>query len=80
MWSMWILSIFKWKVKDFTKKDVYAFEWDIKPYREDPPEWINKITDSFWLRDSNYFIDFRDSSAKIRFFMKKWSYKNKYNF
>lgn len=71
MWSMWILSIFKWKVKDFTKKDVYAFEWDIKPYREDPPEWINKITDSFWLRDSNYFIDFRDSSAKIRFFMKK---------
>lgn len=71
MWSMWVLSIFKWKVKDFTKRDVYAYEWDIKPYREDAPEWINKITDSFWLRDSNYFVDFRDSSAKIRFFMKK---------
>lgn len=71
MGSMWVLSIFKWKVKDFVKKDVYAYEWDIKPYREDAPEWINKITDSFWLRDSNYFIDFRDSSAKIRFFMRK---------
>lgn len=71
MGSMWVLSIFKWKVKDFTKKDVYAYEWDIKPYTETPPEWINKITDSFGLRDSNYYVDFRDSSAKIRFFMKK---------
>ncbi len=71
MWSMGVLSIFKWKVKEFTKKDVYAYEWDIKPYTETPPEWINKITDSFWLRDSNYYVDFRDSSAKIRFFMKK---------
>ncbi|MDD4151514.1 MAG: DUF4012 domain-containing protein [Candidatus Gracilibacteria bacterium] len=73
MGSMGVLSIFKGKVKDFDKKDVYAYEWKIKSsnYKEKAPIGLSKITDTFGLRDSNYFIDFRDSSEKIKFFMKK---------
>ena len=71
IWSLWELDIFRWKIKDFKTRDVYSYEWDIKPYRELPPEWINKITNNFWLRDSNYYIEYRNNSDKIKFFLDK---------
>ncbi len=77
MWSMWILDIYKWKVLKFEKKDIYAYEWDLKSIkynRYNAPEWLNKITEKFWLRDSNYFVQTKDSSETIKFFMNKLWY------
>ena len=78
MWSMWIMTLEKWNIKKFEKKDVYAYEWNLKRALYDKlkaPEWLDKITDSFGLRDANYFINTRDSSRAIKFFIEKAGYK-----
>ena len=72
MWSMAIVSIFRGRIDIFDKKDVYAIEWDLKlaDYERRPaPKWINELTEFFWLRDSNYFINTKDSAESIRFFV-----------
>lgn len=77
MWSAWIIEIFKWGIVNFEKKDIYSYEWDInKTYHDkiNPPKWIDRITTSFWLRDSNYFVDFQKSANSINFFLQKWWY------
>lgn len=78
MGSMGIASLFRGKLKSFEKNDVYAYEWNLKRQyleKEIAPEWIDKITETFGLRDSNYFIDTKESAEKIKFFMEKWGYK-----
>lgn len=72
MWSMWIMDIFRWQIKNFDKNDVYFYEWKLKTEsyeKELAPEWLNKLTTYLWLRDSNYFIKVSDSSDKIKFFL-----------
>lgn len=74
IWSLATVTLKNWKIVDFIKDDVYAYEWDInKVYtqKSPAPEWLNKITETFWLRDSNYFIDFESSSKSINFFLNK---------
>jgi len=66
MWSMWIITIFKWKITNFERKDVYAYEWDLKPFTKKAPKWINKISDTFGLRDANYYVNFKESSEEIK--------------
>jgi hypothetical protein len=71
MGSMWLLEIFRWKVQLFQKKDVYAIEWDLKKadYERLPaPKWISELTDTFGLRDANYYVNLWDSSNAIKFF------------
>lgn len=71
MGSMWLVEIFRWKVQIFQKKDVYAIEWDLKSADYDrlpAPKWINELTDTFGLRDANYYANIRDSSNAIKFF------------
>lgn len=71
MWSMWLLEVFRWKVQIFQKKDVYAIEWDLKKaeYERLPaPKWISELTDTFGLRDANYYANIWDSSNTIKFF------------
>lgn len=71
MGSMWLLEIFRGKVQLFQKKDVYAIEWDLKKadYERLPaPKWISELTDTYWLRDSNYYVNIADSSNDIKFF------------
>lgn len=78
MWSMWIVEIFRWKIKKFEKKDVYNYEFKIKKenfIRENAPKWLNKLTPKLGLRDSNYFIDIQKSSEKIKFFIEKSWYE-----
>jgi len=75
MWSVWFLDIFMWKITKFEKKDIYAVEWDLKPFLEPAPEWINHISKTFWLRDANYFINNKDSSDKIKSFVDRTKYK-----
>jgi len=77
MWSVWVLNIFKWKIQSFEKQDIYALEWEInKNYinKISPPEPINKLTTSFWLRDSNNYIDFNESAKAMNYFLKMWNY------
>lgn len=71
MGSMWLLEVFRGKVQLFQKKDVYAIEWDLKKaeYERLPaPKWIAELTDTFWLRDANYYANLWDSSNAIKFF------------
>lgn len=70
--SLWFITVQKWEVVNIETKDIYAVEWQInKKYieKENPPEWINKITETFWLRDSNYYISYSASSNKIKEFL-----------
>lgn len=75
MWSVWIIDIFKWKLINLEKKDIYALEWDLKPFTEKAPEWINKISPTLWLRDANYYLSTRDNSIKIKSFLDRTNYK-----
>ncbi len=71
--SLWLLSIFRWKIEKFDKKDVYYYDRDLyKNFkREQAPKWLDQITETFWLRDANYFVEVPRSSRKIKYFMKK---------
>lgn len=72
MGSMAVVDIFRWKIQDVEMRDVYSFEWDLKksPYTRIPaPPWIDILTDTFGLRDANYFVNTADSSKNIRFFV-----------
>lgn len=74
IWSVAILDMERWKVEKVEKKDVYALEWAINQVykdKEPAPEWLNKITWTFGLRDANYYPEFKDSAAKIKFFLDK---------
>ncbi len=74
MWSLWLVDIFRWQIKNFKKDDVYFHEFRIKNEsftREKAPEGINKMTYFLWLRDANYYINHKDSWEKIKFFMEK---------
>lgn len=78
MWTMWILSLFEWKIKSFDLKDVYSFEWDLKKSELDyikSPKWIDILSPNLWLRDSNYFINLKDNSEMIRHFIESAWYE-----
>ena len=78
MWSMAIVSINAWKITNFESKDIYAYEWNLKKSnhkRLKPPKAIEKLTNSFWLRDANYFVNIKDSSDTIKYFVEKAWYK-----
>jgi hypothetical protein len=74
MGSMAIMGLFRGQITEFSPKDVYDLEWNLKKSgikKELPPEGIDKITDSFGLRDANYFVNFDESSKKIQYFSEK---------
>jgi len=77
MWSMWLIKIFAWKIISFETKDVYALEWDLKKVKYNKlkaPKGINTLTEKFWLRDSNYYVDIKKSSNSINYFITKAGY------
>lgn len=74
MWSIATVTIKNGKVTNFVNDDIYAYEWEVNKVftKKDPaPEWLNRIAKTFWLRDSNYYIDFESSSHSINFFLNK---------
>lgn len=76
MWSVWFIQVYKWKILNFEKKDIYAIEWWLKnTFNEKSPEWLSLITDTFTLRDANYFINIWESSNKIKSFLDESDYK-----
>ncbi len=74
MWSLWLVTVYRWNIKSIEKSDIYAYEWNInKVYTKkiQAPKWLNKITWTFWLRDANYAPLVEDSSNDIKFFLDK---------
>ena len=74
IWSLATITFKKWQIVDFEESDVYAYEWEINKVYTDKkpaPEWLDRITNTFWLRDSNYFVNFESSSKSINFFLDK---------
>jgi len=74
IWSLGTLTVRNWKIISFDKEDVYSYEWDINKVmtqKEPAPEWLNRITKTFWFRDSNYFISFEKSSYSLKSFIDK---------
>ena len=74
MGSMALMSINSWKIKSFEPKDIYAYEWNLKKSNHErimPPKAIEKLTNTFWLRDANYFANIKDSSQSIKYFVEK---------
>lgn len=74
IWSLANFTIRNWKVININKEDVYSYEWDMNKVitkKEPAPEWLNKITETFWFRDSNYYLSFESSSNNIKSFLDK---------
>lgn len=79
MWSVGFIEIFRWKILNFEKKDIYAVEWDLKNFWEKnwvafikpAPEWLKEISKTFWLRDANYYPSIKESSEEIKGFLEK---------
>lgn len=71
MWSVMFVEIFRGKILEIEKKDIYALEWPLKPFTQIAPEWINKLTPTFWLRDANYYVEVERSSQEIQKFLEK---------
>ena len=72
IWSMWFIKIFKWKIKSIELEDVYNLEWKIwekETQKIKAPEWINKVSERFSLRDSNYYINIERDSQEIKNFL-----------
>ena len=76
-WSLWLVTIYNWKIVDFKKDDIYAYEWEInKNYTNKikAPKWLDQITWTFWLRDANYYISTSKSSYNIKKFLEMWNF------
>ena len=83
MWSVGILEVFRGKIANFETKDIYAIEWDLKDFatkngiafEQKAPAGLNKISQTFGLRDANYYPSIEESSLKIQEFLKNSEYK-----
>lgn len=50
---------------------MYYYDWNLYPYKEIPPPGIALLTDSYGLRDVNYYPDFRDTLDKANSFIER---------
>ncbi len=69
--SILSFTIYKGNILDYHGDDVYYYDWNLYPYKEIPPPGIALLTDSYGLRDVNYYPDFRDTLDKANRFIEK---------
>jgi Protein of unknown function (DUF4012) len=69
--SILSLTFYKGNILDYRKDDVYYYDWNLYPYKEIPPPGIALLTENFWLRDVNYYPDFRDTLEKANEFIER---------
>ena len=50
---------------------MYYYDWNLYPYKEIPPPGIALLTDTYGLRDVNYYPDFHDTLDKANRFIEK---------
>ncbi len=69
--SILSFTLYKGNVLDYHGDDVYYYDWNLYPYKEIPPPGIALLTDSYGLRDVNYYPDFRDTLDKANSFIER---------
>jgi hypothetical protein len=69
--SILTFTAYKWNILDFRKDDVYYYDWNLYPHKELPPPWLALLTDNYWLRDVNYYPDFRETLEKANAFVER---------
>jgi len=74
--SILSFELYKGRVQNFEKHDVYDYDWKLYPYKETPPSGLEGYSGNFGVRDANYYPDFRDSAKKIGFFVEKAGFKS----
>jgi len=74
--SILSFELYKGRVQNFEKHDVYDYDWKLYPYKETPPSGLEGYSGNFGIRDANYYPDFRDSAKKIGFFVEKAGFKS----
>jgi hypothetical protein len=68
--SLGIINVDRGRVEDVDIQTVYDPDGQLKEYIA-PPDPMRGITDRWYLRDSNWFVDFELSAEKIRSFFGK---------
>ncbi len=71
MGSVMFIDIFRGKILEIHKKDIYALEWPLKPFTQPAPAGLDRITPTFGLRDANYYVETGRSSNEIQKFLEK---------
>ena len=70
-WTVITVNVYKWNIVEYRKDDVYYYDWHLFPNKETPPPGLDKIADNFWVRDVNYYPEFRKTVEKANYFMEK---------
>lgn len=65
-----VVNVSKGKVENVDVQSVYDGDGQLKVAIE-PPEPLTPINDRWYLRDSNWFVDFRDDAKKASEFLEK---------
>lgn len=50
---------------------MYYYDWNLYPYKEPPPPGLTLLTDTYGLRDVNYYPNFRDTVEKANSFIER---------
>ncbi len=69
--SIIALTLYKGNILDMRKDDIYYYDWNLYPYKEPPPPGLALLSNSYGLRDVNYYPDFRDTLAKANDFVER---------
>ena len=69
--SVITFTLYKGNILDYRTDDVYYYDWNLYPYKEIPPPWLTLLTDTYGLRDVNYYPDFRETLEKANTFIER---------
>lgn len=64
-------TLYKGNILDYRTDDIYYYDWNLYPYKELPPPGLALLTDTYGLRDVNYYPDFRETLEKANSFIER---------
>ncbi len=69
--SVITFTLYKGNILDYRTDDIYYYDWNLYPYKEPPPPGLALLTDTYGLRDVNYYPDFRETLEKANSFVER---------
>ncbi len=69
--SILTFTVFHGNIEDYRTDDVYYYDWNLYPWKEPPPPGLALLSENYWLRDVNYYPDFRDTLEKANNFIER---------
>ena len=69
--SVITFTLYKGNILDYRTDDIYYFDWNLYPYKETPPPGLALLTDTYGLRDVNYYPDFHETLEKANAFVER---------